>query len=1032
MNPDVLNVNLNKIRHMLTKGMSNYFVIILILISFNCSLSQEYKYSIDEFTTAHGISDDYIIDIAIDSKNNVWYAHRKGIVKYDGIEFIEIPELIFDQRIKQIIFDKEDVLWILFSSNSKLHENMNILLKFYDPKTKKFVDYLSDNEVFIPEILSEKPDAIDIDYKKEIIISFKGYNIYHVDDKKYIENESFQHLSTPLQVSDTYSRIPYRGYHISLPKRKHKHDKNSYSYSIFYENSNKKYSIKLNKLTKLFSLRDEKDDEIVKNLKSYLKFREGKESVYFYNLVNFIKIDKSTNKKNDLKEIFKSELNAKEIFDVEIENNNIWVATSNGLYRIRETKNKFTSYLQGLRLSIRDFQQIGQDSVLVASESGLYLYKINDKTVTKLISNLDIYGITKVNANSYHLGTFGKKFYLWNIENPNEYYSEFLDKRYKRHLPIINGLKTQDGNVWICTNTNISLIDPINNKIIESGIEPISMNIMSLFETRDGEILCLGNDGIYKLDKSTNQLNQFTTIKNINVSFVREDEHVKNILWICTTGDGLIRYDLQTDKHDTINIQDGLLNNNVHSIYEDQNEKLWLSTDYGISVIDKTTNEIINLTKKNGLHENEMNRHSFLQLADGTLMYGTINGFFHFDPNEINLSSNDQDPHFKYLEYIDSKDNSLKKVSTEANQSISLKTNYKNPTLIFAPSEDNYSNQLRYLVVDQNSKWQYTTNNKINLSFLEGGMTNLLISKKIDFDKWSDPIYIKVEKELSFFKSWLFYLLLGIFLLLIFMYLANLARIRAASMNRKIQDQVKIQTKELSIKNTKLSDAQILNEQIFSIIGHDLRSPILSLLNISNSLTYLLEKQDHKSAMKLSDTVELNATNLLNTVDRLLQWSKSYKSKTQLHEFVSINEFLNSILVEYSRQIKEKELEVKIEAIDTAHKKMYVETVGVILGNLVQNAIKYSYPKEEIIMKYSFDETKQKHKISVFDFGIGIRPSLIDDIKNSTEIRSTKGTKGEAGLGLGLKLCLLLLDTIDGELSVSNNDQEGSTFTIYC
>jgi len=196
-------------------------------------------------------------------------------------------------------------------------------------------------------------------------------------------------------------------------------------------------------------------------------------------------------------------------------------------------------------------------------------------------------------------------------------------------------------------------------------------------------------------------------------------------------------------------------------------------------------------------------------------------------------------------------------------------------------------------------------------------------------------------------------------------------------------------------------------------------------------LNYLTKKQDFVNATKLASSVEVNANNLLNTVDRLLQWSKSFKTKEMIPRELKIVDLFAEVLDDLRIPIKEKGISITIESSTNEPVLIYENIVSLVIRNLVQNAIKYSHPNGKIELRYTHGSPQKKSSISVSDHGVGIKRDIVEKLLSSQEIQSTNGTRGEKGLGLGLRLCITLLDSIDGRLVASQNDPQGSIFKVY-
>ena len=109
-------------------------------------------------------------------------------------------------------------------------------------------------------------------------------------------------------------------------------------------------------------------------------------------------------------------------------------------------------------------------------------------------------------------------------------------------------------------------------------------------------------------------------------------EDSKRRIWITTEGGGFCRYDKKTQSFVTVNSTNGLPNDVVYQIKEDNSGNLWLSTNSGLVKYVPETGVMENFTVNDGLKTNQFNYKSSYKAADGTLYFGSIDGFVRFNP----------------------------------------------------------------------------------------------------------------------------------------------------------------------------------------------------------------------------------------------------------------------------------------------------------------------------------------------------------------------------------------------------------------
>jgi two-component system sensor histidine kinase/response regulator len=235
----------------------------------------------------------------------------------------------------------------------------------------------------------------------------------------------------------------------------------------------------------------------------------------------------------------------------------------------------------------------------------------------------------------------------------------------------------------------------------------------------------------------------------------------------------------------------------------------------------------------------------------------------------------------------------------------------------------------------------------------------------------------------------------------------------------KNEQLLKQQTEELLLLNS-------FKGRLFSIIAHDLKSPIYALRNLfRNMLQYDLPAEDIKG-MVPEVVNELTYTTSL--MENLLVWARSQMRadsvKPQPIDLAAIIEEVSRLL---RLQAEAKHIRVTVcgdnPVIAFADKDM----VNLIVRNLLSNAIKYTPEKGRI--KIAAQRNPLGVELSVQDSGTGIEPEALEKIKGNI-FYSTKGTSGESGTGLGLMLCREFAVRNGGELLIESQPGNGSIFTV--
>ena len=219
-------------------------------------------------------------------------------------------------------------------------------------------------------------------------------------------------------------------------------------------------------------------------------------------------------------------------------------------------------------------------------------------------------------------------------------------------------------------------------------------------------------------------------------------------------------------------------------------------------------------------------------------------------------------------------------------------------------------------------------------------------------------------------------------------------------------------------------------DKMYSVIAHDLRSPIGTLKMVFNMLSInLTADQIGKDSFEMISMGNDITESTFMLLDNLLKWTKSQIGRMNtVFQEVDISEVVlfASKMSDVVAQVKNIEVEYDIpEAITVS---CDVDMVKTIMRNLMSNAIKYSQEGGKIVV--SVRETPTHAAISVRDNGIGIKEEDIPKLLNPETHYTTYGTKNEEGSGLGLPLVQDLTHRNGGTLTIESKEGEGSTFTF--
>jgi len=247
--------------------------------------------------------------------------------------------------------------------------------------------------------------------------------------------------------------------------------------------------------------------------------------------------------------------------------------------------------------------------------------------------------------------------------------------------------------------------------------------------------------------------------------------------------------------------------------------------------------------------------------------------------------------------------------------------------------------------------------------------------------------------------------------------------------NLEIEDQKKEifeKAKLLEQQAFALNEHNKVKDKLFSIISHDLKSPMYALQNVfSNAQKFDLPAEEIKEM--LPDVVnDLNYTTAL--MENLLQWAKWQMQSNSIYpETIDINRLVNEAVQVLHLQAETKKIKIKTKADLLVSAWADRNMISLVLRNLLSNAVKFT--PERGCIEIGVNESSSCVEIYVQDSGTGINKEEIAKIYNEG-FYTTNGTNDERGTGLGLMLCKEFLEKNDGHLIIESEPGSGSTFSF--
>lgn len=253
--------------------------------------------------------------------------------------------------------------------------------------------------------------------------------------------------------------------------------------------------------------------------------------------------------------------------------------------------------------------------------------------------------------------------------------------------------------------------------------------------------------------------------------------------------------------------------------------------------------------------------------------------------------------------------------------------------------------------------------------------------------------------------------------------------LKANVLLRNKNEEIENNQKEISEKNEELAGLNATKDKFFSIIAHDLRNPIAAYVNISDLLQEDYDKLGEVDKKEIISQMNTSSKNLMRLLENLLTWARLSTKKIDVYsEKMLMKDIIEESIHPFMQSAQNKKIKININIPDDIFVNTDRFIVHSIVGNLINNAIKFSNSLSEITV--SLFSRNGSSVLSVKDQGIGIEESQLRNIFFVDKVSSGKGTLGESGTGLGLVLVKELVEKLNWQIEVKSKENYGSEFLI--
>lgn len=682
---------------------------------------------------------------------------------------------------------------------------------------------------------------------------------------------------------------------------------------------------------------------------------------------------------------------------------------------------------------------------------------------------------------------------------------------------IIQYMKTDKfGNIWIGKESGLTIYNPISGKYKNFYHNPNDTNSIASGGIQSNCIVedVFGNNwigtwgGITQMipkDKNKNSLEtDYTFIRHTNkpddintisdnrvISILYNEKFNPNEIFIGTYG-GINRITLDESgfikpKIKVYTRNDGLSNDVIFTMLNDYENKIWISTNNGISCFNPFNEQIKTYDKNDGLQGNQFFWGAACKSKKGELLFGGVNGFNLFYPKEI--ISNTLLPNIVFTDFkilnkhvkVGDKINNRIILEKGINQTDVIKLSHREKIFTFDFAALHYvfpdDNKYKYKMEGFDDNWVEVDSKKRTVSYtnLKHGEYTFRVKASNYDGTWTvKDKSIDIIITPPYWKTWWFRILF-IAIIFILLYSTHIIRIRYlqrqknalkklvhertlklnelnTQLEEKYQEtsqqkeEISAQNEELALHRNHLEElvTDRTNELIFAKekaeesdrlktsflenMSHEIRTPLNALVGFSSFLEEpVLSQKERNNFIK---QINISSDTLVSLIDNILDLSLIETGQLTISkETFSLYNLINELESYWQIPIKKKNLELKRNILTANDIKIHSDKFRVkqILSNFMSNAYKFT---EKGFIEHGLEIQGNNLIFSIKDTGIGISKENAEIIFDRfTKIEEDK-TKLYRGNGMGLAISFKLTEMLGGKIWVDSVINEGSCFYL--
>lgn len=631
------------------------------------------------------------------------------------------------------------------------------------------------------------------------------------------------------------------------------------------------------------------------------------------------------------------------------------------------------------------------------------------------------------------IGTFSRGIDIYNVKTRSlrNYQNKNGNTESLNDNCIFSLYKTRKGDIYVGTPVGLNRYIRETNSFEQ--VREVRGFIYDLKEDSYGNLwVATYGTGVVKLHAQSGKWLHYDAVLKSENPIVRSkltSIHIDNQkkIWFTSEGRGIFCYNEVDDSFKNISEADGLPNNVVYGLLDDQYGNLWMSCNKGLVCFNPSLAHTYKLyNKQDGLQSNQFNYKSSFRSKDGKFYFGGINGFNSFYPQDVTRNINKQVPHIEItgIQVLGYSDKELQKeIRRGLNRHEVVRLPYDKSSITISYISLSFvsqaKNQYAYKLEGVDSEWNYAENTRsVTYVNLPPGKYIFKVKGSNNNDFWNeDGAEVMIEILPPFWMSLPAKIAYLIIMMVVAYYVIMFYLRKHELKQRKHLDAYKAEQETLAFKS---------KIDFFTTIAHEIRTP-LSL--IGAPLEDIIHSEDGNEETKQNLLViEKNTNRLMVLINQLLDFRKMESTQYIINpERIDLRNFVQDLFERFKKTAQRKKIEMNLELSDSSYLEVVSDSDALtkIIGNLLTNALKYT--SDAITLKLEC-ESAGIFTIKVYDNGRGIpedKKSLIFDpfyqISKSDE---------NTGSGIGLSLVKHLTEVLNGTIVITDNVPSGSVFSF--